>query len=317
MGVRGFAVRRLFAVVTAGLAAVMLMTPGALAGDGPPGFWWGSDSNGPTPSSWASPCASSAAPWLEPNVSQSGCGFYGGYFGEAAGYWNVLGCGGTNYWNSTAAGRADANRNSYRQGIGTSAYYFGGGPGMDPSYNGTTGEAYAWGQRQAKTAVSMASSHSFFNTKILVLDVEDDYPTGPPTGWNEVLVPGSCGSVRSSGIAPSVDRATFNGFWSYVWNNSAYWIAAYSSPGEWSSIFGTGSDSSLAGTMEWSADFGQNCVNPGPYNWAQGFGSCSGNGAGFFGGVSSGSTCAFAWQWAGVGSGDYDQIDANREYGCK
>ncbi len=309
--------RRLFILITAGLAAVLLMAPAAQAGDGPSGFWWGSDSNGPAPSGSVSTCASSSAPYLEPNVSHSGCGKYGGYFGEVGGYWSVLGCGGTNYWNATAAGDAKTNITSYGDGLGTTAYWFGGGPGMDPSYNGTTSEAMAWGKRQAESAASMAASHSNFDTDLVVLDVEDDYGYGGgPTGWDEVLNSGSCSSVRSSGISAAVDRATFNGFWDYIQNNTAYWIGAYSSPGEWSRIFGTGSSSSLTGTMEWSADFGQNCAQPGPNSWTQGSGSCSSNSASFFGGISSSSNCAFVWQWAGVSSGDYDQIDANRFRSC-
>jgi hypothetical protein len=309
--------RRILVLVTASLSLVMLSSPAAYAGDGPSGFWWGSDSNGPAPSGSVSTCASSSAPYLEPNVTRSGCGHYGGYFGEVGGYWSVLGCGGSNAWNVTGAGDAYTNFTSYTDGIGTSAYYFGGGPGMDPNYNGTTSEAYAWGKRQAEKAKSLAGTHSYFDSGILVLDVEDDYPSGVPTGWNEVLVSGSCSSVRFTGISPSVDRATFNGFWDDIWNNSAYWIAAYSSPGEWSGIFGTGSDSSLTGTMQWTADWGQNCINPGPYGWTQGSGSCSSNSASFFGGISSSSSCAFAWQWASRNGGDYDQIDANREYSCK
>lgn len=309
--------RRILVLVTASLTLVMLSSPAAYAGDGPSGFWWGSDSNGPAPSSSVSTCPSSSAPWLEPNVTRSGCGHYGGYIGEVGGYWSVLGCGGTDAWNVTAAGRAATNFTSYNDGIGTSAYYFGGGPGMDPSYNGTTSEAYAWGKRQAEKAKSLAASHSYFDNAILVFDVEDDYPNGVPTGWNEVMFSGSCGSVNYRGIDPSVDRATFNGFWDDIWNNSAYWIAAYSSPGEWGGIFSTGSASSLTGTMEVTADWGQNCINPGPYGWTQGSGSCSSNSANFFGGISSSSSCAFAWQWASRNNGDYDQIDANREYSCK
>jgi hypothetical protein len=308
--------RRILGLVTASLTLVLLSAPAAYAGDGPAGFWWGSDSNGPAPGS-VSTCGSSSAPWLEPNVTRSGCGNYGGYFGEEGGYWSVLGCSASNAWNVTAAGDAYTNHESYSDGIGTTAYFFGGGPGMDPNYNGTTSEAYDWGHRQAEKAKSLASTHSYFDTGIMMFDVEDDYPNGAPTGWNEVLVSGSCSSVRYSGIAASVDRATFNGFWDDIWNNSPYFIATYSSPGEWTGIFGTGSAGSLSDTMLVTADWGQNCINPGPYGWTQGSGSCSSNSANFFAGITSSSSCAFGWQWASRNNGDYDQIDQNREYSCK
>ena len=258
-------------------------------------------------------CASSSAPWLEPDVSNNGCGHYGGYIGEAAGFWNVLGCSGfSNAWNATAAGAARDNFN-LADGMGTSPYFFGGGPGMDPNYNGTTSEAYNWGVKEAKTAVSFAAGHTFIDDFIMVLDVEDSAKN--PAGWNEVMVPGSCTHVQSNGVPTAVDRATFNGFWDQIQNHSIYSIAAYASPGVWSGIFL--SDGSLTGTMEWTADF-SGCRNPAPTGWTQGTGGgCSSNSANFFGGINSGSDCAMMWQWAGVSLGDFNQIDTPRVGKCK
>jgi hypothetical protein len=295
----------------------MLVAPSAQAGDSPAGFWWGSDSGGPAPSGSASPCPSSSAPYSEPNVSRSGCGKYGGYFGEEGGYWTVLHCSATNAYNGTAAADAAKNVSSFGDGVGASVYWFGGGPGMDPNYNGTASEASAWGQRQAQAAVSAAGSHPDFDTSIIWLDVEDDYPVTAPSGWDEVLSSGSCSNVVSTGVAASLDKATITGFLNYIFNNTPYWEGVYSSPGEWSKILGTGSASSLSNTMEWTATFGQNCVQPGPASWTQGAGSCNSHSAGWFGGVTSSSNCASVWQWAGTGSGDYDQIDGTVLRDCQ
>lgn len=156
----------------------------------------------------------------------------------------------------------------------------------------------------------MRAGHTFIDDFIMVLDVEDFAPFY--SGWNEVMVSGSCTQVNFFGISTAVDRATFNGFSDYIQNHSSYSIAAYASPGGWTSVFGTGSDSSLTGVMEWTADF-SGCRNPAPNGWTQGTGGgCSSNSANFFGGRTSTSSCAVAWQWAGVKLGDFDQIDTPR-----
>jgi hypothetical protein len=43
---------------------------------------------------------------------------------------------------------------TYHRGVGSGAYWFFGGPGMDPNYNGSTTEASTWGARQATRALS-------------------------------------------------------------------------------------------------------------------------------------------------------------------
>jgi hypothetical protein len=295
--------------VAIGLLVEAAGSPPAWAGDGPPGFWWGTDSNAPAPSGSASPCASSSAPWLEPNVYRKGCGRYGGYLGELGGYWTILGCGFSNAWNSTAAGRADKNLTSYRYGVGTVAYWFGGGPGTDPIYDGTRTEAFAWGRRQAKKAWSLWRQNTQVSARLLVLDVED----GGTQGWNEKMRSGSCTQVKSTSAccSPSVDRATVGGFLGYLRNHTTLFGALYSSNGEWTHIFGTGVASRVSHIEEWTADWGQDCVNPGPYQWKQAAGRCPSNQPSFFGGLNSSSECAIAWQWSG-GSKDYDQIDRNR-----
>ena len=296
--------------------AVAWQMPSAYAGDGPTSFYWGTDSGGPAPSSSASTCPSSSVPWLEPNVTRSGCGRYGGYFGKV-GSFSVfrLNCSLQQLWNSTAANRANANYNA-GIGMGAAPYWYAGGPGADPAFNGTTSEAYTWGKNQAREAVTLADQFPV-KTNIMFFDVEEPNHSRSSiyTGWNETIT--NCASLQSASAccSPALARATFNGFWDYIWYNTAYFPAVYSAPGTWNSIFGTSSYGNLSNTMEWTADW-SGCVNPPPYGWTQGAGNCASNSANFFGGISSSSNCAVAWQWAG-GSADYVQIDTSRLFACR
>src|ERR1700678_2315351 len=43
---------------------------------------------------------------------------------------------------------------TYHEGVGSGAYWFMGGPGVDPDYNGSAAEASTWGARQAARALS-------------------------------------------------------------------------------------------------------------------------------------------------------------------
>lgn len=287
----------------------------AFAGDSPSGYWWGTDSNGPAPSSSDASCPSSSTPWYEPKVVNGGCGRYGGYVGEVGTFTVMRGCSLSQAWNSTAANRANANANSGIGSMGTIGYWFAGGPGADPSYNGTTSEAYAWGVAQAKKAVALAGSFTFENY-IMVMDVEEP-GGGFYTGWNETVT--GCGSLKSSTAccATAVARATVNGFSDQLYNNTTnWWPALYSSPSQWGGIFGTGSDASITNEMEWTWTHQSGCINPGPHGWTQDAGACSTQSAAFFGGVTQSSNCALMWQWKG-GAEDYNQIDWNRRYLCK
>ena len=49
------------------------------------------------------------------------------------------------------------------------------------------------------------------------------------------------------GYIGAVDRADFNGFAAYSAAHSSYKVGVYSSPGVWTSIFGTGTDSLAPG----------------------------------------------------------------------
>lgn len=311
--------RRGLALVAVIALALLWGVSAARAGDSP-GFHWGSDSNGPAPGSGYSTCPSSANPWLEPSVTNSGCGHYGAYFGEVGGYWmlsSLSGCLQTPpAWNSNAADRANAME-SVGDGIGSQGFWFAAGPGLDPNYDGTEAEASAWGALQAQKAWALWQTHGDLTGVhggfVLFMDVEE--VGGAGDGWNE-KVTNNCNSSNPSACCTfAVARHTVDGFINWVWNNTTVFHGVYSTEGEWSGIFGTGSSSDISGlTQAWTAHWGGNCVQPGPNNWTQGSGTCSSNSPHFFDGFSSSGNCALAWQWSGnlnqTGpSGDYDQVN--------
>lgn len=305
-------VRAVVLFVAAIALTVMATTGVANAGDGPTGFYWGTDGSGPAPGKTVSQCRSSSQPWLEPNIMRSGCGRYGGYIGKIGDFQVLRGCSNATNWNSSAAADAEANFKNYSSGMSAQLYWFGGGPGADPHFNGTTTEAQTWGQTQAEKAANYAASYGGSNN-VIWLDVED----GPHSysGWNETLT--GCANLGSSSACCSaeLDSDTLHSFINYIFDDTTYWVGVYSSIGEWGNIFGSSSYGNLTNVMEWAADWGSGlCANPGPYGWTQGTGSgCSRkNSPSFFGSMSSSSQCAVAWQWYGSLAADYDQLDVPR-----
>jgi hypothetical protein len=119
--------------------------------------------------------------------------------------------------------------------------------------------------------------------------------------------------VKQSYVAATLDRADFNGFASYITAHSRYKVGVYSSAGTWTSIFGTGSSAALPNTYERTYEPETTSFGNAPHGWCLKSGGC----AQFFGGQSSSSPYALAWQWSGGGGvsngvGDFDQIDGAR-----
>ncbi|MGD0834008.1 MAG: hypothetical protein ABSA40_06230 [Candidatus Dormibacteria bacterium] len=266
------------------------------------GWWWGSDSNYPT--------ASGSYPVLEP---QNGSNWYGGYFAEVGGYWMVSPC--------NQSGRADnttdvasANENwidsgsgSQSEGVmGTALYYFTGGPGADPNYNGTTSEAYNWGVAQAENAVNeFYSQGPNVATEVMVLDMDTIFGSG----WNDVDYRCDDGAVKSYGVAVPLDEETFDGFWNYIAFDTPFWMGVYTSPSIWNYTF-DGAWALPDNTLEWTNQ-SETASPSGPSPWCTGS-VC----AQWFGGQSS--DLAFAWQYttpsAGDSYGDFDAIDTYTFY---
>ena len=269
------------------------------AGDSPAGFWYGTDS-------W--PISIGGNPYQEPKS----LGNYGGYIGMTGSWAHWYGCkGGFVAWSS--ANSAEANSNYAKGiGIGTAVYWFMGGPGVDPHYNGTASEAYTWGQRQAERAIADADAEAV-KYKVLWMDIElPGVAPADDNGWNSVRASTCSSTKKATSIPASVDRADFNGFWAY--ESSHGWTpGVYSDASIWASIFGTGSAASIAGTDEWTYEPETTNFSAAPVGWClKGTSSC----ATFFGGVSRTSPHALMWQWSGGGGlsngiGDFDQIDAN------
>ena len=279
---------------------------GARAGDSPAGFWYGTDSaamNIPGP-----------APYHEPVIG----GYYGGYIGMTGNWANLAGCHKIVVWSSRNSTQANNNYTWHHKGIGTGVYFFMGGPGVDPHYNGTTSEAFRWGEQQAARTL-MDISHVHVTYPVAFADIEipgnaPSYTPAPDNGWNTVYTSPCSGVPKTHGIRTSVDRAVLNGFAAYLTSHSAYKAGVYSAPGIWAQIFGTGNDALIPNTYEWTYQPFTSSLARHPSGWClAGTSTC----ARFFGGQTSRSKYALMWQWSGGGGsynghGDFDQIDANR-----
>jgi hypothetical protein len=137
----------------------------------------------------------------------------------------------------------------------------------------------------------------------------------PDNGWTSVYTSPCSGTVRKHGITPSVNRAEVNGFSDYLRAHSSFLPGVYSSPGDWRKIFGTGADSVISGTYEWTYRPETADLRQAPAGWCL---RVSGSRCAlFFGGVNSASPYALMWQFSGGGGvlnghGDFDQIDRSR-----
>jgi hypothetical protein len=267
-------------------------------------FWEGTDS-------WPI-TISGSPPYTEPGIGHDYG--YGGYVGMAGNWAYQEGCHGQIAWSSANSQEANVNYSTYQKGIGTGVYWFEGGPGVDPHYNGTTKEATAWGVQQAEWTLS-AMSKLQVTYPVIFEDVEiPGIAPAPDNGWNSVYTSPCSGRIKQNYIATSVDRAVFNGYANYITSNSNYKVGVYSSPGIWTSIFGTGTDSLIPNTYEWTYIDDTSSLSRVPSGWClPGTSTC----AKFFGGQSSSSRYALMWQWSGGGGtrngyGDFDDIDGTR-----
>ena len=305
-------VKRSWLAIGAALALVLGTATAAAAGDGPPGFWWGTDS---FPVS-----VPGSAPYSMPFLG----GAYGGYIGMTGNWAYWLGCGGQEHflaYSATNAAQARTNKTKYGKGVGYGAYWFMGGPGVDPHYNGTTAEASNWGAQQAARALQDIANGGGINYPVVWMDIEIP-GIGPATdnGWNTVYTSPCSGVVRQQHILASIDRADFNGFFDYITAHSKYQPGVYSAVPVWNSVFGStsaspGSPGYIPHTLEWTYEPETASLSSAPYGWClnHGSGAC----AQFFGGVSRSSGNALMWQWSGGGGvrngvGDFDQIDGAR-----
>ena len=176
------------------------------------------------------------APYRSPGVG----GAYGGYIGMAGSWSRWLGCHGSFLaWSAANSAQANTNYATYGQGIGTAVYWFMGGPGVDPGYDGTAAQAFTWGARQAaQTLADMKKIHVTY--PVVFMDIE--LPGVAPAldnGWDNVYTSPCSGTIRHRGMSAKLDRADLNGFFGYLTSHSAYQAGVYSAPDIWTQIFGT------------------------------------------------------------------------------
>jgi hypothetical protein len=295
----------------AGLLAVAaaigaLAVPAAEASAATPGtgFSYGTDS-------WPIPITGSA-PYREPVTG----GSYGGYIGMAGNWARWAGCTTGNFlaWAPANANQANQNYATYHIGIGVGVYWYMGGPGVDPHWNGSAAEASTWGARQAAQTLA-AIKGRYIPYPVIWADIElPGILPARDNGWNNVYTSPCSGRIRQAGVPAAVDRAEFNGFAAYITAHSAYKVGVYSSAPVWTSIFGTGTAASIPNTYEWTYLPATRSLSAAPSGWClHGSSTC----AQFFGGQTSSSKYALMWQWSGGGGytnghGDFDQIDVAR-----
>jgi hypothetical protein len=257
------------------------------------GFFYGTDSYGPT-------ALGSAYPYTEPGTG----GLYGSYVGEIGTWTNWRGCTAGYANNTSDIAMANADE-AFGPIPGVDFYWFAAGPGADPRYNRTYAEAYRWGVAQAERVAAdyrsfqargIVTSTTF--TPLMFMDVETQPLPGYGNGWNEIV--NNCGQIVAPAVIPvSVDRATFNGFTDYIRLDTLFHPGVYSTPSFWSETFGTGAASRIPNTYEWTPVTSTGDVLPRPAAFSQ-----SGQSATWFGGVDNDRKAG--WQWNQNG-GDYDQ----------
>jgi hypothetical protein len=291
----------------AGSAAVAATSSPVVAGAVTPGagFAYGTDS-------WPMTVTGSG-PYKEPVLGTG----YGGYMGMAGNWARTLKCSTGNFlaWSAVNAGQANANFRTYHVGVGTGVYWYMGGPGVDPHWNATTGEAYQWGKVQASWALA-AIKGKYIPYPVIWADIElPGIAPAPDSGWNSVYTSPCSGAAMQSFVPAVLDRSVFNGFASYLTSHSKYKVGVYSSPLIWPSIFGSGKYASIPNTYEWTYSPETANLSAAPNGWC--LRGTSPSCASFFGGQTSASKYALMWQWSGGGGvrngfGDFDQINVTR-----
>jgi hypothetical protein len=269
------------------------------------GFAYGTDS-------WPT-SVTGTGPYFEPVIG----GHYSAYIGMAGNWARTEGCKTGNFlaWSSTNSAQANVNFTKFGGGFGTGAYWYMGGPGVDPHWNGDVSEAYVWGEVQASDALA-AMKKLAITSPVVWADIElPGILPAKDNGWNSVYSSPCSERVVHSSVPANVDRSELNGFADYITKYSKYKVGVYSSAPVWTSIFGTGTESLLPNTYEWTYLPETSNLSAKPSGWCLHDSSTC---AQFFGGQSSSSKYAVMWQWSGGGGitnsygFDFDQIDGNR-----
>jgi hypothetical protein len=266
-------------------------------------FYHGTDSSLPTA------CGKGNGPYAEPrgDCAHGTAGPYGEYMGETGSFYNWQRCTTSGLaWNQTNYNMATDNFVDHGIGLGAAAYWFMGGPGRDPRYNGSASEATTWGQKQAQQALSDLNGR-VFDFRYIFMDIENNGAPPDYWGWN-TLWNSACGNtIKAEYIPANIDYATVQGFASYIDAHSPYLAGVYSAGGfgygGWTGIFG---GEQLRNTAEWTFDNQQSRLN-----FPSGFSGSAANALWF---ANAPAACHLLWQWSGGdgvlnGYGDFDQAD--------
>lgn len=296
-----------------------ILAPAAFAGDGPPGYRYGTDTSCPSVTG-GPPYRNTFTPSPCPSNTQVNLGgTYGGYLGQYGGWYSIQHCHGGAV-NSTDVNAANTNYTTYNAGFGTGEYFFLGGPGRDPSFNPnsyTTSDATAWGDEQGNLAASIWEQTGSILSAYIFGDME------LYNGFNN-WYSGCSDSIISSTDCCTIqdDQAVINGFLAAIRAASPRGYlrpGIYGSGPYWAATFGCincspGSPGYIPNVPEWtygSTPTPNPPLYPQPYGWTAGQ-----NTAQFFGGQSTSSPYAVMWQWTSGsfsgGLGDYDQINESR-----
>jgi hypothetical protein len=284
--------------------ALATAKPGSVQSKGSASFYYGTDSAAPQA------CGKGDGPYTEPagSCSQGSAGPYGEYVGEVGSFMHWQGCTTSGLaWIQADYNMATDNVVDFSTGLGAAAYWFAAGPGRDPHYNGSTGEAATWGREQAQRVLSDMSG-KVFDFRYIFMDIENNGVPPDEDGWNTVWN-GPCGNtVKAEYIPANVDFATWVGFADYIDNHSSYLAGVYSAGGDsygsWAGIFGS---EKLSNTAEWTFTKEQ-----AQGHFPSGF-SASHSKAQWF--SSEPAACDLLWQFSGGngvlnGYGDFDQAEA-------
>ena len=214
------------ALVLATTAAVTIVAATtASANDTPAGFWWGTDSTTVT--------IPGPAPYREPGIG----GAYGGYIGMAGNWATWQHCGPSVVWSGADSGAADVDYSHHHEGIGTGVYWFMGGPGVDPHYNGTHPRGVRVGRRRRRPGRCTTSRRAHPGRPTRSSSWTSRFPATRPasprpatTAGTRVYTSACSGRVKSHLIPAAVDRAEFNGYASYLTAHSKDKAGVYSAP---------------------------------------------------------------------------------------
>src|ERR1700722_9410535 len=183
------------------------------------GFAYGTDS-------WPT-SVTGTGPYFEPVIG----GHYSAYIGMAGNWARTEGCTTGNFlaWSSANSAQANVNFTKYHGGFGTGVYWYMGGPGVDPHWNGSTTEAYRWGVAQAADALAAMKKLTITNP-VVWADIElPGILPAKDNGWNSVYTSPCSEHVKECSVPANVDRSVLNGFAAYITAHSTYKVGVYSS----------------------------------------------------------------------------------------